>query len=196
MTIQEILKAQGLNDEQINKITTSMKENKIYTTSLENADERYSKLKQQKEDLEGQLNGANTIINELKKSNKDIEGLQATIKKYETDMEQLRNDSEDKIRNITIDSAINNLLKDNKAKHADLLLSKFDREKLSIKEDGSIDGLESQFTSIKESYKDLFEVEQQTPPGSGFNPGEEPPKDNGDSTKQFMDAIFNNQLRK
>ena len=40
MKLMEILKAQGLSDEQINKITASMKENKVYETSLENIDER------------------------------------------------------------------------------------------------------------------------------------------------------------
>lgn len=171
--LKGILEKAGLSSEQITSILSSMKEAKVYTTNLENIDERYSKLKQKKEDLEGQLNGANTTITELKKNNKDIEGLQVTIKKYETDMEQLKTDSEAKIRNITIDSAITSLLKDNKAKHADLLLGKFDRDKLSIKEDGSIEGLDTQFASIKESYKDLFEqpLSGDTPNNSGGSAG-------------------------
>lgn len=45
MEFKELLKAQNLTDEQINNITAKMKEEKIYTTSLENADERYTKLK-------------------------------------------------------------------------------------------------------------------------------------------------------
>lgn len=45
MEFKELLKAQNLTDEQINNITAKMKEKKIYTTSLENADERYTKLK-------------------------------------------------------------------------------------------------------------------------------------------------------
>ena len=171
--LKGILEKAGLSSEQITSVLSSMKEAKVYTTSLENIDERYSKLKQQKEDLEGQLNGANTTITELKKNNKDIEGLQSTIKQYETDMAQLKDDSEAKIRNMTIDGAITNLLKDNKAKHADLLLGKFDRDKLSIKDDGSIEGLDTQFTSIKESYKDLFEqpLSGGTPNNSGGSAG-------------------------
>ena len=51
MKLLEILKAQGLTDDQINAIQTSMKENKVYETSLENADERYNKLKTQKLEL-------------------------------------------------------------------------------------------------------------------------------------------------
>ena len=44
MKLLEILKAQGLTDEQIKAIQTSMKENKVYETSLENAEEIHNYL--------------------------------------------------------------------------------------------------------------------------------------------------------
>ena len=59
MQLEEILKQQGLSDEQVATIKKSMTDNKIYITSLENADERYTKLKGQKEDAEKQLQTAN-----------------------------------------------------------------------------------------------------------------------------------------
>ena len=40
MTLQEILKAQGLTDEQIEKVVGEMKQNKIFTASEENLDTR------------------------------------------------------------------------------------------------------------------------------------------------------------
>ncbi|MEG2893849.1 MAG: hypothetical protein RR840_10870, partial [Clostridium sp.] len=46
-------------------------DNKIYTTSLENADERYQKLKGQEEDMESQLDTASKTIKDLKKNNAD-----------------------------------------------------------------------------------------------------------------------------
>lgn len=45
MTLQDILKAMGLSEEQIGKIMGDMKANKIFTASEENLDTRYSKLK-------------------------------------------------------------------------------------------------------------------------------------------------------
>lgn len=45
MTLQELLKAQNLTDEQVKGILDAMKENKIYTASEENLDVRYGKLK-------------------------------------------------------------------------------------------------------------------------------------------------------
>ena len=44
MTIQELLKAQGLDDATITKVTNAMKDNKIFTSSEENLDIRYGKL--------------------------------------------------------------------------------------------------------------------------------------------------------
>ena len=45
MNLIEILKSQGLSDEQINTIKGEMKQNKIYTAGEENLDIRYGKLK-------------------------------------------------------------------------------------------------------------------------------------------------------
>lgn len=194
MKLLEILKAQGLTDEQIKAIQISMKENKVYETSLENADERYNKLKTQKDDLKGQLDTANSTIESLKKSNKDNEILQQTIKDHEATIETLKKDSEVKIRNLTLDNAINGKLAKVDDKYKKLLETQFNKEKLTIKDDGTIEGLEEQFKTITETYSEWFE--EKSPGGSGFNPGGEPPQEKGDSAKQFMDAIFNNQLRK
>lgn len=158
MKLIEILKAQGLTDEQINKITSSMKENKIYETSVENADEEYSKLKTEKGDLEGQLATANTTIGDLKKNNKDNETLQKTITDHEATIETLKNDSASKIKKLTLDNAINSKLSKVDDKYKKLLETQFDREKLTIKEDGTVEGLEDQFKTISETYTEWFEA--------------------------------------
>lgn len=98
MTFEELLKNQGLTDEQITAITKGMGDNKIYTTSLENADERYTKLKGQKEDVDKQLETANNTINDLKKNNGDNEVLQQTIKDHEKTINQLKDDAVNTIK--------------------------------------------------------------------------------------------------
>ncbi|MBY0755029.1 phage scaffolding protein [Clostridium sardiniense] len=158
MNFEELLKAQGLSDEQIKSITKAMSKEKIYTTTEEKADDRIGKLKSQKEDLEEQLNTANTTIKDLKKNNADNEELQKTIKQHEDTIKTLKTDSDTKIRNLTLDSAISNALTKAKAKHSDLLSSKFDRDKLVINEDGTVTGLDEQLKGFKETYKDMFEV--------------------------------------
>lgn len=158
MNLEELLKVQGLDDNQVKSILGAMKKEKIYTTNLENIEERYNKLKGQKEDLEGQLNTANSTIKDLKKNNADNEELQKTIKQHEDTIKTQKAEYESKVRNLTLDSAINSALTKAKAKHSDLLASKFDRDKLVINEDGTVTGLDEQLKGFKETYKDMFEV--------------------------------------
>lgn len=191
MKLIDILKAQGLTDEQINKITASMKENKVYETSLENADERYSKMKGKKEDFEGQLKTANDTIADLKKNNTDNETLQNTIKDHEATIATLKKEAETKDFNYALDA----VLKENKCKNSKALKALLNMEGIKLNE-GKFEGLEEQLKTLKESDSYLFDAEEKQPGGSGFNPGGEPPKEKGDSTTCFMDAIRNNQIRK
>lgn len=162
MEFKEILKAQSLTDEQINNITAKMKEEKIYTTSLENADERYTKLKSQKADLDEQIKTANTTITELKKNNKDNEALQKTIQDHETTIENLKKESAQKDFNYALDSA----LKDNKCKNAKALKALLDLDNIKFNE-GKLEGLEGQLTALKESDGYLFDTSNPAPGNTG-----------------------------
>ncbi|MEG2412631.1 MAG: phage scaffolding protein [Clostridium sp.] len=108
-------------------------------------------------DINGQLKTANTTITDLKKNNGDNEALQKTIKEHEATIKTQKNDYDAKLKNLTLDSAIEKALTTSKAKHTDLLATKIDREKLVIAEDGKVTGLDDQLKGLKESYKDLFE---------------------------------------
>lgn len=151
MKLIEILKSQGLSDEQINNITSSMKENKVYETALENIDERYSKLKTKKEELETQLKTSNGTIETLKKNNKDNETLQNTISEHETTIGKLKKEAEDKDFSYSLRDALKEAgCIDSKA--LEVYLTK---ENLKL-EDGKIAGLEEQLNSLKESKSYLF----------------------------------------
>lgn len=162
MEFKELLKAQSLTDEQINNITAKMKEEKIYTTSLENADERYTKLKSQKADLDEQIKTANTTITELKKNNKDNEALQKTIQDHEATIENLKKESAQKDFNYALDSA----LKDNKCKNAKALKALLDLENIKFNE-GKLEGLEGQLNALKESDGYLFDTSNPAPGNTG-----------------------------
>lgn len=182
MNLEELLKAQGLDDNQVKSILGAMKKEKIYTTNLENIEERYNKLKGQKEDLEGQLNTANSTIKDLKKNNADNEELQKTIKQHEDTIKTQKAEYESKVRNLTLDSAINSALTKAKAKHSDLLASKFDRDKLVINEDGTVTGLDEQLKGFKETYKDMFEITL----GGGTPPNPDTKASTGNSWDDFL----------
>lgn len=162
MEFKELLKAQNLTDEQINNITAKMKEEKIYTTSLENADERYTKLKGQKADLDEQIKAANTTITELKKNNKDNEALQKAIQEHETTIENLKKESAQKDFNYALDS----VLKDNKCKNTKALKALLDLDNIKFNE-GKLEGLEGQLTALKESDGYLFDTSNPAPGNTG-----------------------------
>lgn len=90
MNLVEILKAKGVSDELIAAIQEDMKANSIYTASEENLDIRYGKLKTQHEGVTQQLNEANTLIEDLKKSNKGNEALQQKVTAFETENAKLK----------------------------------------------------------------------------------------------------------
>ena len=192
MKLVDILKAQELTDEQISKIQASMKENKVYETSLENADERYNKLKTQKDDLKSQLDTANTTIEDLKKNNKDNETLQQTIRDHESTIENLKKESANK----DFSYALKEALKEAGCIDYKALEVYLDKENLKL-ENGQITGLENQLNPLKESKKYLFE--ESAPSNTGgvgnFGRGDNNPPA-GDSQSTFMQAIQNNSLRK
>lgn len=154
MTFEELLKGQGLTDEQVTTIMGAMKENKIYTSNEENIDIRYEKLKVERDDLKEKLKTADTTIADLKEANMDNETLQTTIKTHETTIATMKTDYETKIRDMSIKSAIQSKLAD--TKYPELLETKFDKSKITVAEDGTVLGIDEQLTVIKGQYKDLF----------------------------------------
>lgn len=76
MTLEELLKAKGLTDDQIKAILDGMKENKIFTASEENLDIRYGKLKTDYDNLTTQNGEATKLIEQLKKGTKNSDELQ------------------------------------------------------------------------------------------------------------------------
>ena len=90
MTLQEILKAKGLSDEDIESVIDEMKQNKIFTAAEENLDIRYGKLKSEHDTLTQQYSQANALIDQLKKGTKADEELQVKITSYETQAQSLQ----------------------------------------------------------------------------------------------------------
>lgn len=147
----EFLKELGLTEEQIKSV---MAENG------KDVEAEKEKVKNATTELEGtktQLSEANKTITDLKKNNGDNEALQTKVKEYESTIKTQKADYEAKVRNLTLDGAIEKALTGAKAKHTDLLSTKIDREKLLISEDGKVSGLDEQLKGLKETYKDLFE---------------------------------------
>ena len=147
---RKLLEDLGLTKEQIDSI---MSEN---GKDIEAEKDKATTITTELEDVKEQLKEANSTIEDLKKNNTDNEALQAKVKEYEDTIKTQKAEYETKVRNLTLDSAIEKALSNAGAKHAELLSTKIDREKLKIEEGGKVTGLDEQINSFKESYKDLF----------------------------------------
>lgn len=155
MTIAEILKANGVDDNAAKAILDAMKENKIYTASEENLDIRYGKLKGDHEGVTKQLAEANSLIEELKKSNKGNEGLQEKVAAYETQVQQLKAELEQ----TRIDAAVKVGLLDSKALDVDYLTFKLKAkgDALTLDENGKIKGWDDKLAALKTQFPQQFE---------------------------------------
>lgn len=175
---RKFLEDLGLTKEQIDSV---MDEN---GKDIEAEKEKTTTTTAELEDVKKQLKEANSTITDLKKSNADNEALQAKVKEYEDTIKTQKADYEAKVRNLTLDSAIEKALSNAGAKHIDLLSTKIDREKLKIETDGKVTGLDEQISAYKESYKDLFipKIEGRDPNNNG---GGKPPVNNPWSKEHF-----------
>lgn len=144
MTLSEILKSLELSDEQIQTIESEMKANKIFTTSEENLDIRYNKLKG---DYDG--NAQN-----LKEANKLIEDLKSKITTFESTIEGLQKELEQ----TKVESAIKVALLDAKAGDIDYLTYKLkENGELELDENGEVAGLQVMLGELKTQYPNRFE---------------------------------------
>lgn len=155
MTLQEILKSQGLNDEQIESVVGEMKQNKIFTSNEENLDIRYNKLKGEHDSKIEELTKANQLIDELKKSNKGNEDLQSKISEYETTIADLNA----KLEQTQIQAAVKVALLESKALDTDYLTFKLkEKGELKLDKDGKIKGIDDMITGLKTQFPNQFET--------------------------------------
>lgn len=151
------LKAQGLEDDVIEKIVKAMPGANIFLASEEKLDDRYTKLKGQKELLEEQLKGANATIETLKKSNSSNEDLQNEVQKYKDANKDLQDKYDKDVVGVEKKQQLLDVLSKEGALHPALLVSTFDLDKVEYK-DGKISGYEDSLKALKESYADQFKA--------------------------------------
>lgn len=155
MTLEEILKSQGMDDEQIAKTIGEMKQNKIFTASEENLDIRYGKLKTDSEAKQAELDKANGLIEELRKAAKGNEGIQSQIEGYKAEVSKLQ----DELKQAKIESAVKVALIGAKAVDVDYLMFKL-REKgepLELDDKGEVKGLDDRIAALKTQLPAMFE---------------------------------------
>ena len=146
MTLEELLKANGVADETVTAILNGMKENKIYTTGEENLDIRYNKLKGDYDNLNTQHGEATALIEQLKKGTKDSEEMQGKITAYETQVADLQA----QLKQAQLESEIKVALLGAKATDIDYMIYKLkEKGELELGEDGKIKGIDDKIAGLK-----------------------------------------------
>ena len=149
MTKEQLLEM-GLSEEQADKVLNMHKE--VLSGFIPKA--RFDEVNETKKELEQQIRERDNQLKDLQEKVKGNEELEKTIKELQEGNKATKEQYEAKIKDMTITAAIQSKLTD--AKYPDLLLTKFDRSKLSIAEDGTVLGIDEQLAALKEQYKDLF----------------------------------------
>lgn len=155
MTLQEILKAKGMSDEDIEATIGEMKQNKIFTTSHENMDIRYPKLKADHESLTAQHGESTKLIEQMKTDAKGNEALQGKITSYEATIENLTR----QLTEQKIDSAMDRKLTSAGARPEDLDYLKFQWRKkgdITLDDNGEIKGADDAIAGLKTQHPVQF----------------------------------------
>jgi hypothetical protein len=171
MNIIEILKQIfNATEEQTTAFSTAMKENNIFTTSHENMDVRYPKMKTDYEGAVQERDAAKATIAELQKAAKGQAELQAIIAKDAEAYQQL----EAKLQQERVNSAIKVGLLSAKAVDVDYLTFKLneklkaDGETMTLDENGNIKGWNDKVDGLKTQFPNMFEAANDGSNPDGF----------------------------
>lgn len=155
MTFKEYLLSLGIEQEVASKAVEGMKENKFFLSAEENIDDRYNKLKSQKEGLDEQLQTATQTIEQLKTSNTSNENLQTVISTHEQTIQQLKEQNETTQKQAAIDLSLVKAGARNPVAVAALL----DGDKIKLTEDGIV-GLDEQLEALKTAEAYMFQSDE------------------------------------
>lgn len=154
MTLQEILKAKGLSDEDVEATIGEMKQNKIFTAGEENLDIRFGKLKTDHDALTAKYGESEKLIAELQKANKGNEAIQTKITEYEATIAE--KDAE--LEKVKTESAIKVALLGAKAVDVDYLTFKLkEKGEIKLDENGNIKGIDDMLAGLKTQFPTQFE---------------------------------------
>lgn len=160
MTLQEILRAKGMSNEDIESIVGEMKQNKIFTTSHENMDVRYPKLKTDHENLMAQHTESTSLIEQLKADAQGNDALQGKITSYESTIANLT----EQLNQQKVDAAMDRKLIASGAKFEDLDYLKFQWRKkgeITLDDNDEIKGGEDAIAGLKTQHPIQFDTKEE-----------------------------------
>lgn len=190
--LKDILKKHGVEDQVIENIFSDMAEGKVYITKEQNIEERYSKVKNQKNELDKQLADRDKQIEELMKNNSSNTELLNQLEALKQENLNSKNEYESKISKLEFNYALDKALLGAKCRNTTALKALLRLDDIKMNE-GKLEGLEEQLETLRENDGYLFEEVPGVNTGSVGNFGSTASSTNSGS--DFMTAIKNNSLR-
>lgn len=163
MEFKEYLVSKGITEEQASTIVEGMPAEKYYLASEEKLDDRYTKLKQQKEQLEEQLTSNQAELNTLKESAKDNTELTQQLTELQTKFDESEKNSIAAMADKDKSYAIQSALREANALDDSLVISLLDKDTIKVTDEG-VQGLKEQLEQIKENKAFLFKQEDEVTP--------------------------------
>lgn len=184
---KEELKALGLTDEVIAKITEDYGKNYVAKSQF---NQKLEELKQAKTERET----VNKELEELRKTNEGNKDLQAQIEAMKKAAADRDKDYKAQLLALKTDAAIDTALVTAKAKNAKAVKALLQMEKIKLGDDGKLIGLDEQLKSLQTSDAYLFGDSQASGVvpgsiGSNGDPNNGNPGGAADIQKQFESAI-------
>lgn len=163
MNFKEYLISTGVSEEQADAVVKGMPENKFYLTSEEKLDERYDKLKTQKEQAEEQLAAHQKELDSLKEAAKGNEELTQKLTESQASLDALKEESEIKLAEQQKDFAIRLALKDASPLDEDIVLGQLNKDTIQVTDDG-LQGFKEQIENLQENKSFLFQQKEEAQP--------------------------------
>lgn len=188
--IKELLKKLGYGEEDITKIEQGLSNEKIFLTKEENIEERYSKLKTQKEDLEKQVQTLTETNTNIQNEYDNYKKGSITQDEYETKVQEIQNQANEKVKQNEFNSklAIKLMSRDINAKDIVDIKANLDMSKISLDGENFI-GLDEQIKNLKERKDYLFNKEETVITGAGESGRQKVDGDKPDFSKMSYDDI-------
>ena len=152
MTLTEILKANGIDDEVVGKITADMKSNRIFTAGEENLDIRYAKLKNE------HANSTQTI-SDLQKQIAEYEALKVQNATLIEEANKKFADLQSENEKIKQDNALERALIEAKVQDVDYMKYKLKEkhpEGFKLDENGKISSINAVLDDLKVQFPNQF----------------------------------------
>ncbi|HHV09252.1 MAG TPA: hypothetical protein GXX75_03100 [Clostridiales bacterium] len=172
MEYTKLLEGQGLSEEQIKSIVKAMWKNRIFITHEEHLEERYQKMRLQRNLLKKKLELAEKAVKNAQRIMETQEDIGQIRSYYEGKMNSLKQEYEEKIIRTRIDEAIRTSL--GNTRYPELLAAKVDKSKVTFDMDGNLTGIEEQLIALQREYKEFFSGpdssgREKENPGTCFN---------------------------